>query len=243
MSKTQKSFITSGENTHLFATLTDGLTDFRSGKPQKSKLFLALLLSRVTKGVRFIKTAYFIPVVFSATAVGLVWLRVFDIKYGLLNQILALMNSEWKQTWLISPKTVMWAVIFPVIWCKIGYYLIILYAGIKAIPNDYYEAALLDGCSGIKATWHITIPLLRNVIATCASLCAIGAIREYPLIFVMTLGGPMKASYTPAIQMYIEAFTNLKFGYGSAIAVTIVIISLLAYKLIDIVFPTDDIQF
>lgn len=206
-------------------------------------LFLALLLSNVSKGVRFIKTAFFVPVVFSATAVGLVWLRMLDSTYGVVNQLFEVLGINYSQSWLTSPKEVMWAIAIPLIWCKVGYYLIILYAGIKSIPNDYYQAALLDGCSGLRATFKITIPLLRNLISTCAVLCAVGAVKEYPLIYVMTLGGPAKASMTPAIQMYIEAFTNYKFGYGSAVAVMLVIISLAVYGLLNALFPTKDIQY
>ena len=206
-------------------------------------LVLALLLSRVTKGARLIKTLFFIPIVFSATAVGLVWLRMFDAKYGFVNQLFTMLGIDFQQNWLSEPNNVMWAVCIPVVWCKIGYYLVILYAGIKSIPNDYYQAALLDGCSGIQATMKITIPLLHNVISMCAVLCAIGAIKEYPLIYVMTLGGPFKSSMTPAIHMYLEAFTNSNFGYSSAIAVVLVVISLITYKLMNVIFPTKDIQY
>lgn len=206
-------------------------------------LLLALLLSRITKGARVIKTLFFVPIVFSATAIGLVWLRMFDAKYGFVNQLFTLLGMDYQQNWLSDPKNVMWAVCIPVVWCKIGYYLVILYAGIKSIPNDYYQAALLDGCNGIQATMKITIPLLRNVISMCAVLCAIGAIKEYPLIYVMTLGGPFKSSMTPAIHMYLEAFTNSNFGYSSAIAVVLVVISLITYKLMNVLFPTKDIQY
>lgn len=206
-------------------------------------LLLALLLSRVQKGARLIKTLFFVPIVFSATAVGLVWLRMFDSTYGVINQLFAALGIDYVQNWLCEPKHVMWAICIPVVWCKIGYYLVILYAGIKSIPHDYYQAALLDGCTGVRATVKITIPLLRNVISMCAVLCAIGAIKEYPLIYVMTLGGPFKSSTTPAIQMYLEAFTNSNFGYSSAIAVMLVVISLITYKLLHVILPTADIQY
>lgn len=206
-------------------------------------LLFALLLSRLTKGVRFLKTGFFVPVVFSATAVGLVWLRIYDVKYGLINQFLKSIGSEYVQRWLVEPQNVMLAVSVALIWCKFGYYLIILYAGIKAIPNDYYEASLLDGCSGIKATIHITLPLLRNVTASCAVLCAVGAVKEYPLIYVMTLGGPANYSSTPALLMYKEAFLSDHFGYASAISIMLVIMSLVIYKLVDKLFPSVDIQY
>ena len=206
-------------------------------------LLLALLLSRLTKGVRLFKTAFFIPVTFSATAVGLVWLRMYDSTYGIINDLFRFFGIDYQQMWLSKPNEVMWAICVPLIWSKVGYYLIILYAGIKAIPQDYFEAALLDGCNNIHASFYITLPLLRNVMSMCAVLCAIGAVKEYPLIFVMTSGGPFRASMTPAIQMYVKAFIDMDFGYGSALAVMLVVISLFVYGAIHLVFPVKDLQY
>lgn len=206
-------------------------------------LVLALMLAKLTRGVRFIKTSFFIPVVFSATAVGLVWLRMYDSTYGVINELFKLFGFDYQQMWLSSPKEAIWAITIPMIWCKTGYYLILFYAAIKAIPLDYYQAALIDGCSGIRATFKITIPLLRNNICMCAVLCAIGAIKEYPLIYVMTLGGPFKQTYTPAMEMYTKAFLEFNFGYGCALAIALVVISLVVYKLIHWLIPTQDIQY
>jgi raffinose/stachyose/melibiose transport system permease protein len=206
-------------------------------------LMLALMLAKLTKGVRFIKTSFFIPVVFSATAVGLVWLRMFDSTYGVINDLFRLFGLDYQQMWLSNPKQAIWAITFPMIWCKTGYYLILFYAAIKAIPLDYYQAALIDGCTGVRATFKITIPLLRNNICMCAVLCAIGAIKEYPLIYVMTLGGPFKSTYTPAMEMYTKAFLEFDFGYGCTLAVVLVAFSLFVYKMIHWLIPTQDIQY
>jgi raffinose/stachyose/melibiose transport system permease protein len=206
-------------------------------------LLLALLLSYCGRGLRLFKTSYFIPVVFSATAVGLVWVRIFDYSYGPINQIFKLLGMSYRQQWLSDPKTVMLTICAPLIWCKMGYYIILFYAGLKGIPKDYYEASLIDGCTGIRAVFKITIPLLGNVISLCISLGAIGALSEYPLIYVMTLGGPFKSSITPAIEMYEKTFLENSFGYGSALAVSIVILSLVVSKILGWIFPVRDIQY
>lgn len=206
-------------------------------------LLLALMLSNLKHAIRLIKTAFFVPVVFSATAVGLVWLRMFDSSYGIINKLFEVLGSDYRQMWLSNPKQVIWAISVPLVWCKVGYYLIIFYAGIKAIPNYYYQAALIDGCTGVRASFKITIPLLRNVIIMCSILCAIGAIKEYPLIYVMTLGGPFKASMTPAMEMYVKAFLEMEFGYGSALAIVLVLISLFVYWFINLLIPVRDIQY
>lgn len=206
-------------------------------------LILALLVAQCTKGIRILKTTFFIPMVFSATAVGLVWLRIYDPTYGIINRFFDALNIAYQQKWLSNATTAIIAICGPLIWCKIGYYLIIFYAGIKSIPKDYYEAALLDGCTGIHATVKITIPLLSNIISMCVVLGAIGALREYPLIYVMTLGGPFKSTFTPAIEMYVKSFIEMNFGYGSALAASLVIISMITAKLLRMIFPANKIQY
>ena len=206
-------------------------------------LIIALLLDRITKGSRLLKSAYFVPVLFSATAVGLLWKRVFDYKFGVINAVFKLLGMSYQQLWLSNPEQAIWAVIIPVIWCKLGYYVIIFYAGIKAIPKDYYEASLLDGCNGIRATTRITLPLLHNVINACLVLGAIGALREYHLIFALTAGGPFDSTTTLAMMMYNYAFKYHYVGYASAVAVVLVTVCLVTSFLINKIYPTKDIQY
>ena len=206
-------------------------------------LTLALLLDKITRGARLLKTAYFVPVLFSATAVGLLWKRVFDYRFGVMNALFSLLGFDYQQLWLTDPKRVMIAVIIHFIWCKLGYYIIIFYAGIKGIPKDYYEASLLDGCNHIKSTLKITLPLLRNVISACVVLGAIGALREYPLIYALTTGGPFDSSTTLALMMYKYAFQYNYLGYASAIAVVLVLVCLLVTALINKVYPTRELTY
>ncbi|MFA9380461.1 MAG: carbohydrate ABC transporter permease, partial [Acetanaerobacterium sp.] len=115
--------------------------------------------------------------------------------------------------------------------------------GVKSIPKDYYEAALIDGCDAFQSSIKITLPLLRNAIKIVVILTAVGVLREYPLIYVMTQGGPFNSSSTPAIQMYIESFLKMQFGYGSSIAVVLVIECLLVSFIINKAFPDADLQY
>ncbi|MCG8499340.1 MAG: sugar ABC transporter permease [Firmicutes bacterium] len=204
---------------------------------------LALVLDSCVKGVKAYKTTFFIPVLFSATAVGLLWSRLYDVDYGLINRIFSSLGTGYMQKWLSSSKTVVLALTAPMIWRSMGYYLLILYAGVKSIPKSYYEAALIDGCSAWQSAMKITLPLMRNAINVVVTLTAVAALREYPLIYVMTNGGPFNSSSTPAIQMYIESFLKMRFGYGSSIAVVLVIECLLISALIHKLFPDKDIQY
>ena len=204
---------------------------------------LAIALSYCTKGLRFNKTAFFIPYVLSATAVALLWARVYDIDFGLINGVFKLLHIDFKQTWLSEADTVLGALLLPMVWRSIGYYLIILYAGVKSVPIDYTEAAMIDGCSPLQSAIKITVPLLRNTINVVVVLAAVGALREYPLIYVMTGGGPFNASTTPAILMYTESFLKMRFGYGSAVAVLLILECLIVSTFINKVFPSKDLQY
>ena len=206
-------------------------------------LCLALLISRFTAGIKFFKTAFFIPVLLSTSAIALLWQRVYEPNFGIVNQVAELIGSSWSQEWLSSGNTVVQALAIPIIWQFIGYHLVILYAGIKSIPEQYYEAALIDGADGIKATFYITIPLLQDIIKVCIVLCAVGSLKLFDLIYIMTKGGPHNSSITIALQMYNEAFLKMSYGYGSAIAIFLVIACLAIAFIINKSLETQDMQF
>lgn len=216
---------------------------FQLGLQIPLTILIVLLLDSITKGVRFFKTAFFVPVVFSATAVGLLWLKVYDVNYGLINRLFSMFGVQYSQEWLSSSNSVIFALLAPMIWKSMGYYLIILYAAVKSIPKDYYEAALIDGCGQFQSSLKITVPLMRNAINVVVVLTAISAMREYPIIYVMTAGGPFNSSSTPAIQMFTESFMRMNFGYGSALAMILVLACLLVSFVINKVFPVKDLQY
>jgi raffinose/stachyose/melibiose transport system permease protein len=187
-------------------------------------LILAMLIARHKRGSRFFKVAYFIPMIMSTVAVSLLWIRIYEPNYGLLNQLLEGMGLEsLTNAWLSDPSISMLAVSVPIAWQGIGFHLVLLYAGIRAIPDQYYEAALIDGASGIWAEVHITLPLLRDVIKVSVVMAAIGSLKMFDVIWIMTQGGPMQSTSTVAIQMYKEAFQRLNYGYGSAIAIFLLV--------------------
>jgi raffinose/stachyose/melibiose transport system permease protein len=204
---------------------------------------LAIALDHCTKGLRFFKTSFFIPYVLSATAVALLWARVYDVDFGLINGIFSTLHINFRQMWLSKPNTVLGALLLPIVWRSIGYYLIILYAGVKSIPKELTEAAMIDGCSPLQSAIKIKVPLLHNVINVVVILAAVGALREYPLIYVMTGGGPFNASTTPAILMYTESFLKMGFGYGSAVSVLLILECLIVSAVINKLFPSKDLQF
>ncbi|WP_233879630.1 carbohydrate ABC transporter permease [Virgibacillus halodenitrificans] len=189
-------------------------------------LLLAVALNSKFKGYRFFKVIYFVPTIFPLTAIGLLWYFIF-MPNGSLNRFLEVIGlSELVQGWLINPDTAMATIIFVNIWAGIGYYMVILLAGLTTIPEEIYDAAEIDGASSVKKFFYITIPMLKPIITLCILMDIIGTVKVFDLIFVMTEGGPNGLTNLPTTLMYYEAFRYNNFGIGSAIGVIILIIAL-----------------
>jgi raffinose/stachyose/melibiose transport system permease protein len=191
-------------------------------------LLLAMVLARGVKGEKFFRTVYFLPVVISSMVIGQLWMKMFNSEYGLLNHLIrALGASDFNYSWLSNPKTAFLSTLIPAVWQYIGYHMLIFYAGIKSISQDYYEAAQIDGASKWQVNTKITLPLLAPVIKTCVIFSITGSLRAFDLIYVMTGGGPNHASEVPATLMYNNLFRRGLYGYGSAQAFFIVVECLL----------------
>ncbi|WP_099361638.1 carbohydrate ABC transporter permease [Fredinandcohnia onubensis] len=190
-------------------------------------LLLAVAINSKFKGYRFFKVVYFVPTIFPLTAIGLLWYFIF-MPNGSLNSFLDLIGlAEITKGWLIDPSTAMGTIIFVNIWAGIGYYMVILLAGLTTIPNEIYEAAEIDGASPSKKFFHITVPMLKPIITLCILMDIIGTVKVFDLIFVMTEGGPNGLTNLPTTLMYYEAFRYGNYGVGSAIGIIILIIALI----------------
>ena len=190
-------------------------------------LLLAVAINTKCRGYRFFKVMYFIPTIFPLTAVGLLWYFIF-MPNGSLNKILELMGfMNLAKGWLINPTTAMNTIIFVNIWAGIGYYMVILMAGLTTIPEEVYEAASIDGATSFKKFFHITIPMLKPILSICILMDIIGSIKVFDLIFVMTEGGPNGLTNLPTTLMYYQAFRYDNYGIGSAIGVIILVIALI----------------
>lgn len=182
-------------------------------------LLLALMLSTRFPGWRFFRAVYFVPLLLSTVAIGLVWINIYDPVFGLLNGSLRVIGLEGlQQSWLGNETTALPAIIAVVCWQYIPFYMILFIAGLTTIPTDLYEAAKLDGASTWQSFWDITLPLLRGIIRTAAILSLIGSLKFFDLVWVMTGGGPNRSTDLMATYMYERAFASFRMGYGSAIA-------------------------
>lgn len=189
-----------------------------------SAFVLALLVSRKVKGSKWFRNIYFFPVIMSTTMVSLMWGKMFDPTIGLINSFFrAIGLGSWAQLWLGDSHTAIYAVAFVLVWHYIGYHMLIMYAGIQSIPEQIYEAAKLDGATSWKLVYHITIPLLADVLKVNVVLSVVGSLKVFEQIYVMTGGGPDNSTTVIALRMFQEAFLKMNFGYGSALAVFLVI--------------------
>ena len=203
-----------------------------------------LLANRLAKGVpgeKAFRTIYFIPVVIAATVIGKLFYYVFSADVGIINAIVrALGVPDFHYNWLTTPGVAFLCVAFAAIWQYIGYHMLILYAGIKSISSDYYEAAMIDGATGMKATLHITIPLLSPVIKTCVILATVGSVQTYDLVVAMVGSGTHSGTQVPAILLWRNLFKGRLVGYGSAQAFFLVLVCLVLSYLIIRLFKKSD---
>ncbi len=188
---------------------------------------LALIITSKLKGKKFFKTAYFMPMMLSTTAVGLMWVYLLNPSYGAVNQFLETLGLEgYMHDWLSTPGLNIWCVILVNEWMAAGYNMLIFAAGLVSIPNEIYEAAEIDGCTGWKKIKHISIPLCKDSFKIFSVLCITGCLRTFDLIWAMTKGGPNHTSEVPASLLYNEAFSYKAFGKSSAIGVLLLIIGI-----------------
>ena len=153
-------------------------------------LLLALLVNSIGRGAQFFRVVYFFPIVISATAIGLMFSLFYAYDGGMLNQIAVALGGE-KILWLSDDKAFT-MVSIPVLWQYVGFYFVIILTGLAGVPEDVYESAEMDGATGIKKTWYITLPLIADVLVTCTTLAITGAIKVFDLPSVIAKNGAPK---------------------------------------------------
>ncbi|WP_274652095.1 carbohydrate ABC transporter permease [Paenibacillus humicola] len=173
------------------------------------------------------RTVLFLPVVLPAVVVGFIWNLIYSQNYGILNSLLkGLHLADWIRPWLDDPKIVIYSVTIPIIWQWIGLYLIIFMASIQSIPGEIYEGAEIDGATGFKKVIYITLPMMYDTLRVAIMLCIAGNMKIFDNIFVMTGGGPGNSSTVMAQYAYNTSFGKFQLGYGSAISIGMIVLSL-----------------
>ena len=190
-------------------------------------LFFAFVLTQGVPLSKFYRSSYFFPQLLSVVAIGVLWSFVYHPTIGILNAILQGVGIDEPPVWLGNPDTVLGAVAAVTIWQAVGFYMILFVAAMESIPMAYYEAAMLDGARRWQLFWNITLPMIWETLQTGVIFIMIGATNMFAITQTMTQGGPSRSSEVLSTYLYNEAFINSNFGYGTAIAVTLFLITLL----------------
>jgi multiple sugar transport system permease protein len=213
-------FWTAVKNTFYFALVGGPLTVAAS-------LGAALLVNaRTVRWRGFFRTVYFTPFVTTLVAIAVVWRYLYHPRYGLLNYLLGHVGIG-PIDWLGDPRWAMPAIILMAIWKNFGYNMLIFIAGLQSIPEELYEAARIDGANALRRFWHVTIPQLAPTFLFVGVVTMIGYFQLFAEPYVMTGGGPLRATTSLVLFMYEEGFRWWRMGVAAAIAFVLFAIILL----------------
>jgi multiple sugar transport system permease protein len=184
-----------------------------------------LVNARLARFKGFFRTIYFAPFVTTLVAVAIVWRYLYHPTYGLLNYALGGLGIG-PVDWLGTPRWAMPAIIVMAVWKSFGYNMLILIAGLQAIPDELYEAAVLDGAGAWRQFRHVTLPMLAPTMVFVGLVTMIGYFQVFAEPYVMTAGGPLRSTTTMVLLMYEEGFRWWRMGYAAAIAFVLFVVIL-----------------
>lgn len=188
-------------------------------------LGMAVLLNSERRGFQLMRGLYFSPVVLSMSAAGVLWSFVLDYRSGLLNSVLKGVGlGDFAQPWLSQSSTALLMITIVSGWKYSGFYMVIFFAALRRIPNNLYEAALLDGAGPFRRFFSITLPLLRQNVMVAILLAITGGFAGFDLFFAMTNGGPFGATEVPATWIMKTAFDKNQLSYGIALTVVLAVV-------------------
>lgn len=190
-------------------------------------IIAAFLSSKMVRFARIHRTVIFFPVLLSAVVVGFTWSLMYNKDFGLINALLRSLGLEnWIFPYLDDPDRVIYSLTAPLIWQFIGLYMVIISAGMTNVPTEVFEMGEIDGADGWRKMAYITLPLIKSTLMASLMMCIAGNMKVFSHISVMTNGGPGKSSMVMALYAYRRSFVMNEIGYGSAISIGILVISL-----------------
>ncbi len=203
-------------------------------------LWLALRLARPIKGRTALLSIFFMPVLISTVVIGQLWLKIYNPDYGVLNVFLRSVGLEkWTQIWLGNKKTALGAAFVPILWQYVGYHMLLMYAGVRGVPVELTEAAMLDGCTPAQVSRYIIIPYIRPILRVSVIFAVTGSLKSFDLIYVLTNGGPSHTTEVPSTLMINLLFLRNRYGMGSTIAVMLIILCFFFALLINMLFKEE----
>jgi ABC-type sugar transport system permease subunit len=186
-------------------------------------LALAMALNTKIKGRGLFRTIYFVPVVMSWVVVSVIWKLIFH-RMGLFNTLFLAPIGQAPRNWLTDVDLAPQAIVMMSIWKEVGFFMVVFLAGLQNIPSDYYEAARVDGSTGVQLFRYITLPLLQPAMLFCSVIGLITGLQVFIPQFVMTQGGPIDATLVLTLNIYETGFVFLDGGKAAALSVVLCLI-------------------
>ena len=217
------------------------LAGFSVGLQLPLALALALTLGKKIKGERTFLSVYFMPVLISTVVIGQLWLKIYNPDYGILNVFLRNIGlGKLAHIWLGEKGTALGAVFVPILWQYVGYHMLLLYAGVKSVPVELREAAMLDGATDSQVNRFIVLPYIKPIIRISVIFAVTGSLKSFDLIYVLTNGGPLHKTEVPSTLMISMLFLRNRYGMGSTIAVLLILLCFGFALLIGVFFKEED---
>ncbi|MDQ3249539.1 MAG: sugar ABC transporter permease [Chloroflexota bacterium] len=204
-------------------------------------LLIALLLNLPLQGRNAVRSIVFSPVMLSGAAIGIVWIYIFDPRYGLLDIFVRAAGLR-SPDWLLDTAWAMPAVIIVYVWKNLGYAVVIYLAGLQAIPRELYEAALTDGASGWARFRHVTLPGLSPVVFFLVLTTILAGFQTFDVIKVMTDGGPIDATTTLVYYLYQEGFVGFNAG-RAGVAAVVLFVAMLLFTLVQMRYTERNVNY
>jgi ABC-type sugar transport system permease subunit len=190
-------------------------------------LGVALMTNQRLKGVAFLRALYFLPSVTSFVAIALVWMWIYHPTFGVANFVLGFLGIPPVQ-WLNSTDTAMVSVIIFSVWLSLGYQMVVFLAGLQGIPEEFHDAARIDGANSWQRFWRVTLPLLKPTTFFILVTSVISSFQVFTSIYVMTGGGPVGSTDVIVYHIYQAAWEELRMGYASAMSWVLFVIIMIA---------------
>ena len=189
---------------------------------------LAIIVNRRLRGIHVFRALYYVPAVSGTIAIGISWRWLFDTN-GLVNSVLLSLGFiDRPVQWLAEPAAILPIAMLLTIWAGVGYYSVIFLAGLQNINEDLYDAARIDGCSDLQKHRYVSIPALRPQIVFVAVISSLAALKVFDEIYVLTnrTGGILDSGTTVVFYLWEQAFRLTHAGYASAIAIVLLLLTL-----------------
>jgi multiple sugar transport system permease protein len=198
-----------------------GLTAFFVVAVVLFEFAIGFVIALMLNGVERFKPVYYgillCPLLMNPVIVGLIWRMFLHPTLGIANYLLSVVGTQ-PVNWLGSTKVAIWTIILVDIWHQVSFMIVLLLAGLSALPREPYEAARVDGANALQSFWHITLPLMTPVIIVTLLIRMIFAVKTYDLVYIMTRGGPGVATDFISYFIYRTAFVSLNIGEASAMS-------------------------